>query len=78
MNWWEIHGTLSPLSGCERTTAILKNGNGRGNAKKRVANISINTQHPCKTAKGKIILFQAPVFGEKKVMARVLHVHILK
>lgn len=27
MNWQQIHGTLSPLWGYERTIAILKNGN---------------------------------------------------
>lgn len=66
MNWQQILGTLSPLCSCERAAAILTNGNGRGNAKKREVSISINAQHHCKTAKGKIILFQATVCTEKK------------
>lgn len=38
----------------------------RGNAKKREASISTGAQHHCKTAKGKIMLFQATLCGEKK------------
>lgn len=49
----------------------------RGNAKKREASISTDAQHHCKTAKGKIMLFQATLWG-KEVITRVLHVHILK
>lgn len=65
MNWWQIHGTLSPLCGCERTTAILTNGNGRGNAKKREVSISISIQHHCKTAKVRLYFFK-PLFVGKR------------